>query len=400
MRERGSRKTDETKPESTDARPQQAQGSQSADALVRIEWPGREDPRHPPAHRRQIRAARPRCAGGRRPGRCRNYFQHGEHYFRIVSGAQEQNRPGNGGGYGSRSYDDDLDEGDDEGNGGSQNGQGYAAHGYNNGYDDHADPGQQPQPYEMRPDPNPGRDQGQSRDNGQNRERFQNRDQRRDQRRFDNNGRQDYQRQDQPRQDQPRQDQTRQEQTRQDQPRQDYQRQDGQRNDQPRQEQPRQDYARQDRQDSRQDGRQENGRQDYRQDSRQEARGDQGRYESGRAEGRSDNRQERRPDSRTEAPRNEASRTESPRQAEAVPRRERRREEVAAPAEETSGLPAFLMAPVRPVAATVPAEPQSVETVADETPAPKARRRRRPRFEGAAAEEGEARLPGVDTPTE
>ena len=309
------------------------------------------------------------------PVAAENYFQHGEHYFRIVSGAQEQHRPANGG-YASRAYDDDMDEGDDEGQGGSQNGQGYAGQGYS-AYDDQGDPGQQPQPYEMRPESN----------QGQNRDRFQNRDQRRDQRRFDNNGRPDYQRQD-------------------------YGRQDG----------ARQDYGRQDRQESRQDNRQD-GRPDYRHDGRQdgraEARGDQ-RYEPVRAEarpdsrqdtradnrqdtrqdGRQDNRQERRPDHRAETPRHEAPRVDGPSQADAPQRRERRREETAAPVEEPTGLPAFLMASVRPVTAAAPSEPPAVETEGDAAPAPKPRRRRRPRFEGVAVDEVEVRLPDVDTPTE
>ncbi|WP_331304375.1 DUF4167 domain-containing protein [Methylobacterium oryzae] len=150
------------------------------------------------------------------PVAAENYFQHGEHYFRIVSGAQDQNRPANTGGYASRPYDDDMEDGDDDGqgSGGSQNGHGY------NGYDDN-DPGQQPQPYESRPDGN--------QDGRQGRDRFQNRDQRR----FDNNGRQDYRRQDQPRQD--------------------YQRQDYQR----------QDYRQENRQENRQD-RQDYGRPDFR----------------------------------------------------------------------------------------------------------------------------------------
>ncbi|MDP4002201.1 DUF4167 domain-containing protein [Methylobacterium sp. NEAU K] len=313
------------------------------------------------------------------PVAAENYFQHGEHYFRIVSGAQEQTRPANTGGYASRPYDEEMDEGDDEGQGSgpSQNGHAY------NGYDD-GDPGQQPQPYEMRPDLNQGREQG--------RDRFQNRDQRR----FDNNPRQDYRRQDQPRQD--------------------YQRQDPQRQDPQRQDYQRPDY-RQDRQDNRQENRQDYGRQDYRQDrqdNRQDVRGDQGRYEAGRSEGarpevrqqdsRQEVRQDDRPSRRTE-PRSEAApRSETPRQAEPAPRRERRREAAPAPAvaEDAAGLPAFLMAPARPVAATTPIEQPvapAPEAAADEAPAAKPRRRRRPRFE-SVAEEGEARTPAEDAPTE
>lgn len=306
------------------------------------------------------------------PVAAENYFQHGEHYFRIVSGAQEQNRPANTGGYASRPYDDEMDEGDEEGpgNGPSQNGHPYS------GYDD-GDPGQQPQPYETRPDMN--------QDGRQGRDRFQNRDQRR----FDNNGRPDYRRQDQPRQD--------------------YQRQDYARSDyrQDRQErQDRQDYGRPDyrqdrqdnRQDNRQDARQENrqdSRHENRPDTRQDARGDQGRYDNGRGEGpRPENRQEARPE--------RAPRGESLRQGEPAPRRERRREAApAAVAEEPTGLPAFLMAPARPAApaAEPPAAPEP-EVAAEEAPAAKPRRRRRPRFESVAAEEGGAGTSAEDVPTE
>ncbi|MBE7199021.1 MAG: DUF4167 domain-containing protein [Parafilimonas terrae] len=315
------------------------------------------------------------------PVAAENYFQHGEHYFRIVSGAQEQTRPANTGGYASRPYDDEMDEGDEDGqgNGASPNGHAY------NGYDD-GDPGQQPQPYDTRGDLN--------QDGRQNRDRFQNRDQRR----FDNNGRQDYRRQDQPRQDYQRQDQ----------PRQDYQRQDYQRPDY------RQDRQanRQDRQDS---NRQEN-RQDYRQDradnrhegfqeNRQDARTDQGRYDNGRgdagrAEPRPETRQDTRSESRTETRPERAPRSEAARQGEAAPRRERRRE--AAPvavAEDPSGLPAFLMAPTRPVPAAEPPAAPEPEVTAEEVPAAKPRRRRRPRFE-SVAEEGEARAPSEDGSTE
>lgn len=306
------------------------------------------------------------------PVAAENYFQHGEHYFRIVSGAQEQSRPANTGGYASRPYDDEMDEGDDEGqgNGPSQNGNGY------NGYDE-GDPGQQPQPYENRPD--------MSQEGRQGRDRFQNRDQRR----FDNNGRQDYRRQDQPRQD--------------------YQRQDHQRQDYRQDRQDRPDYGRpeyrQDRQESRQDYRQESRqenrqetRPDARQDNRGDNRGDQGRYDAARSEGsRSENRQEARPEGRPErAPRGDAVR-----QGEPAPRRERRRE--AAPvavAEDPAGLPAFLMAPPRPVPAAEPPVSAEPETSADEAPVAKPRRRRRPRFESVAAEEGGAGTSTEDVPNE
>src|SRR3982751_241760 len=51
------------------------------------------------------------------PVAAENYFQHGEHYFRIISTAQEQNRQQLGTGYARQSYEDDLDEGEDEGAG-------------------------------------------------------------------------------------------------------------------------------------------------------------------------------------------------------------------------------------------------------------------------------------------
>src|SRR3954467_14991002 len=114
------------------------------------------------------------------PVAAENYFQHGEHYFRIISGAQEQNRQQAGIGYARQGYEDDLDEGDDEGQGGP-NGQGY------NGYaDDYGDPGQQPQPYESRSEGN-GDNRQQNRERPERRERFQNRGDRSNPR-FDNNG--------------------------------------------------------------------------------------------------------------------------------------------------------------------------------------------------------------------
>jgi hypothetical protein len=301
------------------------------------------------------------------PVAAENYFQHGEHYFRIVSGAQDQNRPANTGGYASRPYDDEMDEGEDENQG---NGQGPNGHAYGNGYDD-SDPGQQPQPYESRPDLN--------QDGRQGRDRFQNRDQRR----FDNNGRQDYRRQDQPRQDYNRQD---------------YQRQDfRQDNRQERQDYGRPDY-RQDRQDNRSEGRQDNrpdnrqeNRQDSRQDGRQDLRGEQGRYDTGRGDGsRTENRQDARPD--------RAPRSEAPRQGDGAPRRERRRDAAPVVAEDPAALPAFLMAPARPAAsAETPVAPEPETT--DETPAAKPRRRRRPRFESVADEQA-VRDPSADAPTE
>lgn len=319
------------------------------------------------------------------PVAAENYFQHGEHYFRIVSGAQEQTRPSNTGGYASRPYDDEMDEGDEDGqgNGASQNGHAY------NGYDD-GDPGQQPQPYDTRADL--------SQDGRQNRDRFQNRDQRR----FDNNGRQDYRRQDQPRQDYQRQDYQRP----------DY-RQDRQSNRQDRQDYNRPDYRQErgdnrqegfqeNRQDNRQENRQDNrqdGRQENRQETRQDARVDQGRYDNGRGEAvRSEPRQETRQEPRSEARPERAPRSEAVR-TEAAPRRERRREVAPVTAEDPSGLPAFLMAPARPVPAAEPPAASEPEAVADEAPAAKPRRRRRPRFE-SVADEGETHTSPEDASTE
>ncbi|MEL6060104.1 MULTISPECIES: DUF4167 domain-containing protein [unclassified Methylobacterium] len=315
------------------------------------------------------------------PVAAENYFQHGEHYFRIVSGAQEQTRPANTGGYASRPYDDELDEGDEDGqgNGASQNGHAY------NGYDD-GDPSQQPQPYETRGDLN--------QDGRPNRDRFQNRDQRR----FDNNGRQDYRRQDQPRQDYQRPDYQRP----------DY-RQERQANRQDRQDYGRPDY-RQERGDNRQEGFQENrqeSRQESRPENRQDVRADQGRYDNGRgetmrAEPRQEARQETRQETRQE-PRSEARPERAPRseaaRAESAPRRERRREATPVAAEDPAGLPAFLMAPARPAPAAEPPAGPEPEAAAEEAPAAKPRRRRRPRFE-SVAEEGEARTSAEDAATE
>ncbi|MCJ2070247.1 DUF4167 domain-containing protein [Methylobacterium sp. J-030] len=325
------------------------------------------------------------------PVAAENYFQHGEHYFRIVSGAQEQTRPANTGGYASRPFDDEMDEGDEDGqgNGTAQNGNAY------NGYDD-GDPSQQPQPYDTRSDLN--------QDGRQNRDRFQNRDQRR----FDNNGRQDYRRQDQPRQDYQRQDYQRPD-YRQDRQanRQDYGRQENRQENRQdyRQERGdnRQEGFQENRQENRQDGRQES-RQDNRHENRQDGRVDQGRYDNGRvesgrgdamrSESRSETRQEPRSEARPErAPRSETARTES------APRRERRRDASPVAAEDPAGLPAFLMAPARPVPAAEPPVTSEPESAAEEAPATKPRRRRRPRFE-SVADEGEARTPSEDAATE
>ena len=72
------------------------------------------------------------------PVAAENYFQHAEHYFRIIAAAQEQLREQ----YGYQQRFDD--EGDDEGFAGGERS------GFGNGED--SDPASQPQPYEMRAD--------------------------------------------------------------------------------------------------------------------------------------------------------------------------------------------------------------------------------------------------------
>ncbi|KMO27658.1 hypothetical protein VQ03_30355, partial [Methylobacterium tarhaniae] len=127
------------------------------------------------------------------PVMAENYFQHGEHYFRIISAANEQYRQQYGGTYGRQGYDDE-DDGDDEGapangyapqeRGGNERGvNGYAPSGYG-APDDYGDPGQQPQPYDNRGDDRPSRFDRQDRQDQRpdqrqdRRERFQNRQER------------------------------------------------------------------------------------------------------------------------------------------------------------------------------------------------------------------------------
>ena len=347
------------------------------------------------------------------PVAAENYFQHGEHYFRIISGAQEQTRQ-QVGGY-ARGFDEADDDGEDEGQGAPQ---GYAASSYGaNGYnEDYADPSQQPQPhaYEGRQDTRP--DNGQDGNRPNRRDRFNNRNDRpqrfegqRDGNRQDFN-RQDSNRQESNRQDGGRQDYHRREESgrqdyqRLDNNRQDFNRQDSARNEAPRQDFGRPDYSRSE--NGRGDGqRQDTTRQEFpRQDlARQEQpRQDFGRPNPGRTEaprygnGRSDG-----PVSELaggDAVRQDAPRPE-PRPArthDGAPRRSRRREEPESrgSAEEVAGLPAFLMTPPRPVAAERPpetapeAETARAAPISDEAPAPKPRRRRRARFEGSDLAEG------------
>jgi hypothetical protein len=58
------------------------------------------------------------------------------------------------------------------------------------------------------------------------------------------------------------------------------------------------------------------------------------------------------------------------------------------------------MAPARPVAAAEPPVTSEPEAAADESPVAKPRRRRRPRFESVAGEEGVGQAPTDDTPIE
>ncbi|MGF3022352.1 DUF4167 domain-containing protein [Methylobacterium aquaticum] len=280
------------------------------------------------------------------PVMAENYFQHGEHYFRIITAANEQYRQQYGGTYGRQGYDDE-DDGDDEavpGNGyavqdrgGPDRGvNGYAPSGYG-AADDYGDPGQQPQPYDTRSDDRPSR--------------------------FD----------------------------RQDQPRQDHQRQDQARPDRPDRQERRERF--QNRQERQQRDRQDRAEPRAERQDRPERQ----------------DRAERQDPSRAEQPRPEPVRQESPRQegyregGRSEFRRERRREEPRSEpvlaADEPTGLPAFLTTPVRPPAPAPveeappapPAIPAAVPVEAEaEAPAPRPRRRRRTRFEGT---EGGAEAP-------
>ena len=84
------------------------------------------------------------------PVAAENYYQHAEHYYRIIAGAQEQFRQ-QFGGYGQRPFDDDGEDGDEEAgpNGFPYQG-GERPAGAPNG--ENADFGNQPQPYEGRKD--------------------------------------------------------------------------------------------------------------------------------------------------------------------------------------------------------------------------------------------------------
>ncbi|WP_246179737.1 DUF4167 domain-containing protein [Microvirga thermotolerans] len=96
------------------------------------------------------------------PVAAENYFQHAEHYFRIIAAAQEQLREQYG--YQQRSFDD---EGEDEGFAPGER-QPYSS-------GEETDPGSQPQPFETRPEGDrPARFDREDRQNrGDRRERFQ-----------------------------------------------------------------------------------------------------------------------------------------------------------------------------------------------------------------------------------
>jgi len=106
------------------------------------------------------------------PVAAENYYQHAEHYYRIIAGAQEQFRQ-QFGGYGQRPFDDE-EEGDEDGSPNGypfQNGErpGAAANG------EAGDIGSQPPPFECRSDERPQRSDrfaGERYDRGDRPERF------------------------------------------------------------------------------------------------------------------------------------------------------------------------------------------------------------------------------------
>ncbi|MFC7665555.1 DUF4167 domain-containing protein [Methylorubrum suomiense] len=260
-----------------------------------------------------------------------NYFQHGEHYFRIITGAaQEQGRPQAAQGYARNGFDEDED-GDDEGVPAAAEG---GRQGFGYGGEEYGDPTQAPQPFERhdfdgrRQDRN---DRNNDRGNDRGQQRFQGRD-RNDRgndrgQRFDGN-RPDYNRGGEPRQDfrgerQDRQDRNQERgdyrQDRGDRGRQDFrqdyrpdygQPQEGGRS----YEGGRQDGGRQD--GGRQDGgRPEQGRRDFRQDRFENGRGDQDAARQEPARQDYARQESPRPDvSRQDASRQEASRQEPARQ--------------------------------------------------------------------------------------
>jgi hypothetical protein len=296
------------------------------------------------------------------PVAAENYFQHAEHYFRLIAAAQEQLREQFG-------YQRDED-GDEDGFQG--------AGGYGNGED--GDFGSQPQPYDNRQDSRQDNRQDNRQDRGDRNDGER-------QPRFDRGDRPD------------RGDgQDRRERFQRDRgPRQDFQRPDAQRGDDQRPE--RQDrHERGDRQDRgpRQDRGDRAPRQDF-------PRGQDSRGADFQRDG------QRQDNPRQDSPRQDGSRQDGPRQD--GPRQDRdrgefRRERREDPAEpvEANGLPAFLTNPIRQPIVAAAAEEAGVpapEANGEFTPRPRARRRRPAREFGdeAAPESGAEFAPGaVDTP--
>jgi hypothetical protein len=288
-----------------------------------------------------------------------NYFQHAEHYIRLIATAQEQLREQFG--YQQRSEDDGDEDGFTSGDRSD----------FGNG--DDMDPGMLPQPFEQRPE-------------GERPQRFDRGD------RFERRDRQDRpertdrpERADRPeRTDRPERGERPDRGERQDRrerfgrdrgPRQDYQRPDYQRQDQPRQDQPRQDQPRQDQ--PRQDQlRPEQPRMDLQDD---QPRADTTRQERGNRFERPD-----RPD-RSEFRRERRGRNENE-------------------GTEASGLPAFLTNPVRPPVAIdesgspAPKPEFTSFSDSDDQPMVKTRRPRRTRREMEEARAAEAAAKGLETP--
>jgi hypothetical protein len=133
------------------------------------------------------------------PVAAENYFQHAEHYYRIIAAAQEQLREQYG--YQQRSFDEEG--GDEEGfaQGERQTFERAGAQDFGNG--EEQDFGSQPQPYENRAERNerPARFDRNDRQDRQDRNDRQDRGDRRERFQRDRGPRQDGQRQDGPRQD-------------------------------------------------------------------------------------------------------------------------------------------------------------------------------------------------------
>ncbi len=132
------------------------------------------------------------------PVAAENYFQHAEHYYRIIAAAQEQFRDQFGGGY-QRPFEEDGDEDGATVNGHPYQGANAGQQGGNDG-----DPAMQPQPYEVRGESGERGERPQRFERGdrQERERFGNRQDRQERGdrqgrdRFSRGDRQDFQRPD------------------------------------------------------------------------------------------------------------------------------------------------------------------------------------------------------------